>query len=414
MESYTPQPLFEFATATRIIFGCGVLQQLPELAAGMGRSVLLATGSRATTSDGLLAQLAARGLQVELLQVHGEPTLSSVAAAAAHARAAKCDVVIGIGGGSVLDTAKAVAALLTNSGDLLDYVEVAGGGQPLANPAVACIAVPTTAGTGSEVARGAIVIVDDGVVVELQVGHRRHHPSVETIHRRPGGGCQRMAIGHVGDLAGGQAQRNPQPVLLRLADLAVLPNRFRANVKECFVVGAGYGDVSSERAYIRTEALSCVTRDGRALDIPVKGYVAGEDGKAGMRGRLVSKQGQILANALLAGVASGIGHAFQMNATTLSVSPLGATGTVDPDKQLQAGLGTGVGKALDRLAQYYISLTEKVFPVIEIDAGRTVDVVITQGISLQGPLDAAAEDRETFPQLTERTRTLRRNNDDHQ
>ena len=159
MESYTPQPLFEFATATRIIFGCGVLQQLPELAAGMGRSVLLATGSRATTSDGLLAQLAARGLRVELLQVHGEPTLSSVAAAAAHARAAKCDVVIGIGGGSVLDTAKAVAALLTNSGDLLDYVEVAGGGRPLANPAVACIAVPTTAGTGAEVTRNSVMSV---------------------------------------------------------------------------------------------------------------------------------------------------------------------------------------------------------------------------------------------------------------
>lgn len=159
MEAYTPQPLFEFATATRIIFGCGTLQQLPELAAGMGRSVLLATGSRAIVSDGVLAQLAARGLQVELLQVHGEPTLSSVAAAAARARAAKCDVVIGIGGGSVLDTAKAVAALLTNSGDLLDYVEVAGGGRPLANPAVACIAVPTAAGTGAEVTRNSVMSV---------------------------------------------------------------------------------------------------------------------------------------------------------------------------------------------------------------------------------------------------------------
>jgi conjugal transfer pilus assembly protein TraB len=197
-------------------------------------------------------------------------------------------------------------------------------------------------------------------------------------------------------------------------DNAVLPNHFRSRIKECFVVGAGYGDVSSERAYIRTESLSCVTRDGTAIDVPIKGYVAGEDGKAGMRGRLVSKQGQLLANALLAGVASGIGSAFQQSSTTLSVSPLGTTGTVDPGKQFEAGFGTGVGRALDRLAQYYISLAEKVFPVIEVDAGRTVDVVITQGISLQGPLDAAAEDRETFPQLTERTRTLRRNNDDHQ
>jgi conjugal transfer pilus assembly protein TraB len=195
-------------------------------------------------------------------------------------------------------------------------------------------------------------------------------------------------------------------------DNAVLPNRFRSRVKECFVVGAGYGDVSSERAYIRTESLSCVTREGTAIDVPVKGYVAGEDGKAGMRGRLVSKQGQVLANALLAGVASGIGHAFQQSATTLSVSPLGATGTVEPGKQFEAGLGTGVGRAMDRLAQYYISLAEKMFPVIEIDAGRSVDMVVTQGVSLPGPLDAASRDREEFPQLTERTQNLRRNDDD--
>ena len=240
-------------------------------------------------------------------------------------------------------------------------------------------------------------------------------PARDTSRYIPSGAFTRaILLGGLDAPTGGQSQRNPQPVLLRLVDNAVLPNHFRSRIKECFVVGAGYGDVSAERAYIRTESMSCVTRDGTAIDVPIKGYVAGEDGKAGMRGRLVSKQGQLLANALLAGVASGIGSAFQQSSTTLSVSPLGTTGTVDPGKQFEAGFGTGVGRALDRLAQYYISLAEKVFPVIEVDAGRTVDVVITQGISLQGPLDAAAEDRETFPQLTERTRTLRRNNDDHQ
>jgi conjugal transfer pilus assembly protein TraB len=221
-----------------------------------------------------------------------------------------------------------------------------------------------------------------------------------------------LLLGGLDAPTGGQAQRNPQPVLLRLADNAILPNQFRARVKECFVVGAGYGDVSSERAYIRTESLSCVTRDGTAIDVPVKGYVAGEDGKAGMRGRLVSKQGQILANALLAGVASGIGHAFTQSSTTLSVSPLGTTSTVDPGKQLEAGLGTGVGKALDRLAQYYISLAEKVFPVIEVDAGRSVDVVLTQGVALPGTLDAAGTDPDNLAQLAERARTLRRNDDE--
>lgn len=221
-----------------------------------------------------------------------------------------------------------------------------------------------------------------------------------------------ILLGGLDAPTGGQAQHNPQPVLLRLVDNAVLPNLFRARIKECFVVGAGYGDISSERAYIRTESLSCVTRDGRAIDIPVKGYVAGEDGKAGMRGRMVSKQGQILANALVAGVASGIGHAFQQNATTLSVSPLGSTSTVEPGKQLEAGLGSGVGQALDRLAQYYISLAEKVFPVIEVDAGRSVDIVITQGVALPIPLDGATDALDPFPQLTDRTRPFRSNEDD--
>ena len=232
-------------------------------------------------------------------------------------------------------------------------------------------------------------------------------------HYIPSGAFTRaLLLGGLDAPTGGQAQRNPQPVLLRLMDNAVLPNQFRSKVKECFVVGAGYGDVSSERAYIRTESLSCVTRDGTAIDVPVKGYVAGEDGKAGMRGRLVSKQGQILANALLAGVASGIGQAFTQSATTMSVSPLGTTSSVDPGKQLQAGLGTGVGKALDRLAQYYITLAEKVFPVIEIDAGRTVDVVLTQGIALQGSLDAATQDAETYPRLAARANQRRSTEDD--
>ena len=199
-----------------------------------------------------------------------------------------------------------------------------------------------------------------------------------------------VLLGGLDAPTGGQSQRNPQPVLLRLTDNAILPNRFRSQVKECFVVGAGYGDLSAERAYVRTETLSCVSETGQAIDIPIKGYVTGEDGKAGMRGRLVSKQGQLLANALTAGIASGIGHAFQQKSTTYSVSPLGSTSTVNQGEQLTAGIGAGVGRALDRLAQYYITLAEKVFPVIEVDAGRMVDVVITQGAMIEG-LDAGED-----------------------
>ena len=109
---------------------------------------------------------------------------------------------------------------------------------------------------------------------------------------------------------GGQAQNNPHPILMRVLDPAQLPNRYMADMKDCVVTANGYGDISSERAYIRTDRLSCIDQKGGAVDVSLKGYVAGEDGKAGMRGRLVSKQGQALANAFLAGIGSGIGQAF--------------------------------------------------------------------------------------------------------
>ncbi len=200
----------------------------------------------------------------------------------------------------------------------------------------------------------------------------------------PAGTFVRVALlGGLDAPTGGQAQTNPHPILMRAQDNAFLPNRYRFEIKECFLLASGYGDISSERALARLENISCVRNDGTAVDVNVKGYVVGEDGKAGMRGRLISKQGQILANALLAGIGSGIGQAFQASATTQSVSPLGAISTVTPGQQAQNGVSSGVGKALDRLSQYYIGLAEKLFPVIEIDAGRTVEVVFTKGFSLE-------------------------------
>ncbi len=208
----------------------------------------------------------------------------------------------------------------------------------------------------------------------------------------PAGSFVRVALlGGLDAPTGGQAQTNPHPILMRTQDNAFLPNRYRFEIKECFILASSYGDISSERAFARLENLSCVRRDGRAVDIAVKGYVVGEDGKAGMRGRLISKQGQILANALLAGIGSGIGQAFQNSATTQSISPLGSTSTVNQGQQFKNGISSGVGKTLDRLSQYYIDLAEKLFPVIEIDAGRTVEVVFTKGFAFGEGLDAEPE-----------------------
>jgi conjugal transfer pilus assembly protein TraB len=209
---------------------------------------------------------------------------------------------------------------------------------------------------------------------------------------------------------GGQSQANPHPVLIRLSDNSVLPNRFRGEYRECFVIAAGYGDISSERAYLRTESLSCVRADGATLEVKIQGSVYGEDGKVGMRGRLVTKQGQMLANALLAGVVSGIGQGLATSSTEYSTSALGTVASATGAEAYRAGLGTGVGKALDRLAQYYIKLAENTFPVIEVDAGREIDVVITKGVRIDVPMAANAAPASRFPASPE-TRYLETSDD---
>ena len=112
-----------------------------------------------------------------------------------------------------------------------------------------------------------------------------------------------------------------------------------------------------------------------------------------------------------AGVNDDVHHRSLVQ-VAVAVSPLGSTSTVDPARQLEAGIGSGVGKALDRLAQYYINLAEKVFPVVEVDAGRTVDVVVTQGVSLQGALDTTSADPDSISHLTQRTRQRKEHDDD--
>jgi alcohol dehydrogenase class IV len=148
---------FEFATATRIIFGAGTLKEVGPLAAGLGSRALVVTGRSSHRAAPLLDALAAQGVDTVTFAVPDEPTTHLVSAGTQRAREAGCDVVIGIGGGSVIDTGKAIAALLTNGGEPLDYLEVIGKGQPLTRPPAPCVAIPTTAGTGAEVTRNAVL-----------------------------------------------------------------------------------------------------------------------------------------------------------------------------------------------------------------------------------------------------------------
>ena len=152
---------FEFATATRIIFGTGTLSEVGPLARQMGSRALVVTGQTVARADPLLDGLAAAGIQTTTYSVTGEPTIGMARIGTHRAREAGCDLVIGFGGGSAIDTGKAIAALLTNEGDPLDYLEVIGQGQPLAHPPLPYVAVPTTAGTGAEVTRNAVLASPD-------------------------------------------------------------------------------------------------------------------------------------------------------------------------------------------------------------------------------------------------------------
>ena len=148
---------FEFATASRIIFGPGTLSEVAPVAAEMGRRPLVVSGHSDDRAAPLMDALREQGLEITRFKVSGEPTTDMALDVVIEARRAACDLVIGIGGGSVIDTGKVVAALITNRGPLIDYLEVIGNAQPLVCAAAPYIAIPTTAGTGSEVTRNAVL-----------------------------------------------------------------------------------------------------------------------------------------------------------------------------------------------------------------------------------------------------------------
>jgi alcohol dehydrogenase class IV len=148
---------FDFATANRIVFGTGSIDEIARLPRAFGRRPLVVRGSSADRTARLVEALGADGAAVTSFVVRSEPDIATVTEGADLARHTAADFVVGVGGGSVMDAAKAIAALATNTRDVFDYLEVIGRGEPLSSAALPCVAVPTTAGTGSEVTRNAVL-----------------------------------------------------------------------------------------------------------------------------------------------------------------------------------------------------------------------------------------------------------------
>ena len=148
---------FDFSLSTQIIFGAGRLRELGPQAKRNSKRVLVVTGQNPDRAAPLRAILDENGVGVATFSISGEPDIATVERGTALAKKEKCDAVIGFGGGSVLDTGKAIAAMMTNEGELLDYLEVIGRGKSLTKQAAPFVAIPTTAGTGSEVTRNAVL-----------------------------------------------------------------------------------------------------------------------------------------------------------------------------------------------------------------------------------------------------------------
>ncbi len=152
---------FEFATAARIVFGPGKHQEIGLLAAPMGRRALVVTGSSPARSAAITEQLRVQSIDSILYRVAGEPSVVTALDGVKVSRGEACDLIIACGGGSALDAGKAIAALMANPGDPMDYLEVIGRGLPLTRAAAPCICIPTTAGTGSEVTRNSVLSSPD-------------------------------------------------------------------------------------------------------------------------------------------------------------------------------------------------------------------------------------------------------------
>lgn len=185
---------------------------------------------------------------------------------------------------------------------------------------------------------------------------------------------------------GGMAQKNPMPVLMKILDNGQLPNYFKSKIKDCHATGAASGDISSERACIRLEKLSCVLNEGSVIETPIQGFVTGEDGKNCFRGNLVSKQGALIARSALAGIFSGIGHAVAQQYQQISTTPFGNVQTLDPKRVGEEGLATGTSNAMEKIAEFYLARASETYPIIEVDANRRGEIVLTNGVDLENEI----------------------------
>jgi conjugal transfer pilus assembly protein TraB len=191
-------------------------------------------------------------------------------------------------------------------------------------------------------------------------------------------------ISGVEAFTGGTAQQQPQPIVIRLDANAVLPNAANYQIKGCHVLASVWGDMSAERVFGRLATLTCVDTSNRlVLSEEVEGVLVDSDGKNGIRGQLLDRQGAKLARSLLAGFAQGISSAFGSAQSTTTQTAFGLTSAMVGSNAVKAGGYSGASTAAQQLADFYLKQAEATLPVIAVDAGRKVSVLFTKSKALK-------------------------------
>lgn len=184
------------------------------------------------------------------------------------------------------------------------------------------------------------------------------------------------------------SNKKPIPMIIRIKDLAVLPNEYKEDLKGCFVIAEGQADLSQERVEARMVTLSCISKDGKSLiDQKVKGWVVDGDGRAGMRGKVVAKFGAHVARVAVAGFMKGFGEAFQESSYDYNSSVYGSTTktlkNTDPSTLSRAGVGGGVVAVADDLEKFYLNLAEQTLPCVEVGPAKDITLVFSEGVDLE-------------------------------
>jgi len=228
----------------------------------------------------------------------------------------------------------------------------------------------------------------------LEVGHTKKFNNIaNTI---PSNSFIKAKLANGVDVSASQSsQQNPKPVLLTITGFGNLPNGHKLRtLKQCRLHATAWGDMSSERVYLSPDLMTCIADNGDIIETSIQGYVASEDGAAGIRGRMIMRDGELVRSALIAGTLSGLGNSFASTQGTNSISPLGATTTYSTTDMLKAGAGKGIGNGLDMLAKYKIKQAENLQPIIQINGGREVDIVFytssTVGVVSGNPMPKGA------------------------